>query len=530
MASRRLEKITSFGVPPVLHKPINVRKVRSMSFRPKGVSLFSLLLLCVLGFVASPRSGAAEPVSSPAPVPAPKALPAEAQASTPETAAPHQMKVCVIPVRQAIAEPVLYVIRRGLKQAIADKADIVVLDMDTPGGSLKTTFEILEALEKFEGLTITYINKDAISAGALISAGTHEIWFSPQGGIGAAAPVQGGGQDIDTTMKQKIVSYLTMRVRVLSQGHGYRGEVISAMINAEKEFKIGDTVIKPAGELLSLTGAEAVAMYGEPPQKLLGEGIARSIEELLDSKYQKDGYTLVRIEESWSEQLASWLSNIVPLLLGLGLLALFIEFKTPGFGVFGVTGIVLLVIVFLSNYVAGLSGHEPMVLFGVGMILVALEIFVFPGLLISGVLGVILMFGALLWSLADLWPNEPVSFSGDQFAGPLADLGLGLVIAVVLAVVLARFLPKGLLWDRLVVGSTVASAAQISGLDPEEGADVDTLLGAEGLAVSDLRPSGQVEVSGRRYEARVAVGIVSKGDAIRVVGRSDFSLIVERLG
>src|SRR5262245_48842548 len=87
--------------------------------------------------------------------------------------------VVVIPVRDAIDEPVLYVIRRGLKDAIEKKADVVVLDMDTPGGRLSTTFDILEALGKFEGKTITYINKDAISAGAFITAATHDIYFAP---------------------------------------------------------------------------------------------------------------------------------------------------------------------------------------------------------------------------------------------------------------------------------------------------------------------------------------------------------------
>ncbi|HEY8933436.1 MAG TPA: hypothetical protein VIM44_09000, partial [Rariglobus sp.] len=165
---------------------------------------------------------------------------------------PAAMKtVMVIPVREAIDKPILYVLRRGLKAAIEKKADVVVLDMETPGGRLDVTFDIMEALGKFDGLTITYVNKEAVSAGAFISATTSEIWFAPDGVIGAAAPVTSEGKDVDVTMKQKIVSYLKARVRAISEGKGHRGAVISAMIDADTELKIGDKVLKEKGELLS---------------------------------------------------------------------------------------------------------------------------------------------------------------------------------------------------------------------------------------------------------------------------------------
>ena len=152
-----------------------------------------------------------------------------------------------------IAKPELYILRRGLKAAIEQNVDTIVLDMETPGGALDVTFEMLKALEKFPGKTVTYVNREAISAGALISAGTDEIYFAPGGVIGAAAPVLATGGEIDETMREKIVSYLKARVRSVSEGKGYRGEVISAMIDKDFELKIGESVIKPKGELLSLT-------------------------------------------------------------------------------------------------------------------------------------------------------------------------------------------------------------------------------------------------------------------------------------
>ena len=439
------------------------------------------------------------------------------------TPLPAMKTVMVIPVREAIDKPILYVLRRGLKEAIEKKADVVVLDMETPGGRLDVTFDIMEALGKFDGLTITYVNKEAVSAGAFISATTGEIWFAPDGVIGAAAPVTSEGKDVDVTMKQKIVSYLKARVRAISEGKGHRGAVISAMIDADTELKIGDKVIKEKGELLSLTATEASKTYGEPPQPLLAAGIAKTVDDLLTQKYGAGHYTVQRLEVTWSEELAQYLNALSPILMGLGLLAIFIEFKTPGFGVFGILGGVLLGIVFFGHYAAGLSGHEPALVFALGALLVLAEVLFFPGVLVAALSGVLLMLGALVWSMADLWPNEPVNFNGDVFTGPLINLGLGVVVAVVLAAALARFLPHGWIWGRLAVSGAVAGA----GVAPEVLSELDGLVGHEGVAATGLFPSGQVEIDGRRYEARLEMGFAEVGTRVRVVRSTDFNLIVE---
>lgn len=436
--------------------------------------------------------------------------------------------VVVIPLRDQIARPALFILRRGLKEAINDQADAVVLDVKTPGGALDVTLEMLEALEKFPGKKFAYVNDEAMSAGAFICAATDEIWFAPRGKMGAAAPVNATGQEIEKSMRQKIVSYLRAEVRSISEGKGYRGDVLSAMIDENFELKIGDKVVKPKGELLTLTASEAAATYGDPPQPLLAAGIAKSTTELLKAKFGEQPFVARALEITWSERLAVLLGAISPVLLGLGLLALFIEFKTPGFGFFGIAGIACLAIVFLGNYVAGLSGHEPILVFFLGLLLVVLEIFFFPGIAVVALLGLVLMLGALVWSMADLWPNEPlqVAWTGDAFVGPLRNLGLGVLIAIGLGLLLARFLPRGWIWDKLVVQSTVAGAAQIAG-GGLAADDLATLVGQRGVAVTPLRPSGQVEIAGRRYEARVEIGGIDRGRTVVVRASSDFGLVVE---
>jgi membrane-bound serine protease (ClpP class) len=479
-------------------------------------------LLSWLGLVLAVLTASADD-GSPAAVPAAASGPATAATEPGRT--PKRVTVYVVPVREEIAQPVLYILRRGLKEAIEKKADAVVLDMKTPGGALDVTFDIMGDLEKFEGQTITFVDNEAASAGAFISATTQEIWFAPDGVIGAAAPVTATGQDIDETMKLKIVSYLKARMRAISEGRGYRGQVISAMIDKDYELKIGDTVIKPKGELLSLTAQEASKDYGTPPAPLLAAGIAKNIDDLLRQKYGAGNYQVIQLEVTWSERLAQYLNAIAPILLGLGIVCLFIEFKTPGFGFFGFAGIALLAIVFLGHYVAGFSGHEPILIFGVGVVLVAIEIFFFPGVAVLAVSGIILMLGSLLWAMADIWPNEPIRFTGDVFVQPLLNLGLGLVIAIALIAVLARYLPKGWIWDRMVLQTAAVAAAQVAGAAPEAGAAA--LVGARGVVVTGLFPSGQIEIDGRRFEAKLEVGSAPVGTMVVVKRASDFNLVVE---
>ena len=112
-----------------------------------------------------------------------------------------KINVYVIPITDAISQPNLFVLRRGLKEAITNDVEMILLDMDTPGGRVDVTLEMMEMLAKFDGITATYINPDAISAGSFIAAATQEIYFAPGGKMGASAVIQGGGQEVPETAR-----------------------------------------------------------------------------------------------------------------------------------------------------------------------------------------------------------------------------------------------------------------------------------------------------------------------------------------
>jgi membrane-bound serine protease (ClpP class) len=498
--------------------------------------LLTLTVTMVSLVVTRALSVSSSTTSSPTPVnPAPAATAPDTAAPAAKPAAPKpgdDARVMVIDIRTVIGDPILYVLRRGLKEAEDKGINVIVLDMKTPGGAADSAMAIMEALGRFHGTTITYVNDEAISAGAFIAAATDEIWFAPGGVIGAAAAVNSDGNEIPATMRLKLNSFLRAKIRAVTEGRGYRGQVLSAMIDPDYELKIDGQVIKPKGELLSLTDTEAMKTHGEPPLPLLGAGVAPDIDTLLHQRFGAGNFAITRLQVTWSEQLAQWLNLIKPALIGLGMMALFIEFKTPGFGMFGIAGIVLLAIVFLSSYVAGLSGHEPMIVFAIGILLIVGELVLHPGLIVPIVAGVALALGALVWAMTDSWPNEPITapFTTGALVNPLFNLALGLVIAAALIIFLLRYMPKSWFWDRLELAGAIGGAAQIAGLPPEEAAAIGALIGRRGTVITPLRPFGQVEIDGRHYEARLPLGTADAGARIIVRGQTDFSLDVEQDG
>jgi membrane-bound serine protease (ClpP class) len=434
-------------------------------------------------------------------------------------------RVVVIPVREQISDPVLFILRRGLKTA--GKNDLVILDMKTPGGALGTALEMMDALDKFEGHTATYVNDEAISAGAFISAATRDIYFAPKGIIGAAAAVSSAGADIPETMRLKLNSFLEAKVGAYAEGRRYRAEVLTAMFDKDFELKIDDRILKPKGKLLSLTAVQAAEPFGSPPVPLLSSGTAKSLEALLDEKYGAGNYKIERLEITWSEKLAQWITDYAAILMGLGMLLLYIEFKVPGTGIFGISGGLLLLVVFFGHHVAGLSGYEPALVFGLGLILLLVEIFLCPGIMVMAVTGVMLMFGALVWSMVDYWPQQPIEWSGATFVRPATNILLGGALTVILALALARFLPKGWFFTRLAVAGQAGSTSQQAGLPPTATTKAHSLVGARGVVATGLFPSGQIEIEGRRYEARLDLGTAVAGTPVVVVRVSDFGLVVE---
>lgn len=502
-----------------------------MKFR---IAALIVLAFCVAGLTTIAQEAAPttqeEPspsVSSPNDEPGSKEIQRVDEAQEAGEDESNTFSVYIIPIKDAIGRTTLFAIRSGIKEAIEMKASLVLFEMDTPGGELQSTLEIMKAIDRFEGDTATFINEEAISAGAIIASVTRKIYFTPRATMGSSEVVTGTGQDIDESMKRKINSFLTSKVDAYVGEYRYRSEVLNAMINPDAVLEIDDVTLSKEGELLNLNARRAHELYGDPPHPLLGAGIFDDLDSLIESL--ADGRTVVRHEfvSTWSLELAALLMDWSPVLLGLGILALLVEFKTPGFGVFGVAGIVFIAIVNFGHNVAGLSGYEGLIFFVIGALLVFIELMFFPGVVFLALPGMIMMLGGLLWSMADIWPTDTPDFdvTFDLFLTPLYNLAGGLIIAAVLFFALVRYLPKSVFWDRMILAGTVEGTSQgdeaFSANRPVEG--------AEGIAVTDLYPTGEIEIDGQRYEARAEVGSIDKGTRIRVLRADVFGFFIEEV-
>jgi len=437
-------------------------------------------------------------------------------------------KVYVLPIREAIMPPLVYLVRRGVKDAMDAKADLLVLDMDTNGGRVDVTEDIIEILNKFKGQTATFVNRKAFSAGAFISVATQKIFMAPQSVIGAAAPIMlvpgGAPQDMPETLQAKMNSALRALVRTSAEKNGYNIEVVEAMIDKSKELKIDGKILNEKGQILTLTNTEAEREYGDPPKRLLSSGTVESLDELLKNLGYA-GAVRVDLQPTGAEQLGMWINMISPLLLIIGIAGIYIEFKTPGFGLPGIVGIAAFALYFFGGYVAGLSGLEWIVVFLLGLALVALELFVFPGTTALGLIGTALMLVALVMAMVDVYPGMPSLPTFKMLELPLRDLFIAFLGGAVAVLVLSRWLPKTSFYGKLVsqMASGVTTVVQLEQRQISR-------LGQVGIAISPLRPGGKAQFGNEILDVISQGDLIDKGQRVKIIGHSGTEAVVEEAG
>lgn len=435
--------------------------------------------------------------------------------------------VYVIPVRDDIMPPVLYVVRRGIKEAIAAEAELVVIDMETDGGRVDTTEELIEILDRFEGRKVTYVNKKAFSAGAFISVATEEIYMAPGSVIGAAAPIlmSPGGAGVEAmpdTMEVKITSGISALVRANAERYGHNVDVIEAMIDKSKELRVGDEVLCEKGQILTLTNSEAERKYGEDEQPLLSAGTVSDLDELLATLGVEES-DVVRISPSGTEQLGAWINKISPILLMVGIIGLYLEFKTPGFGLPGIVGLAAFVIYFLGGYIAGLSSIGWGAVFVIGLLLLIVELLLIPGTFLTGLLGVVMMLGAIIMAFVDWDPTLPAYTAPTiaQFALPFRTLSLALLGALASIVLLGRYLPETTLY-RHMVSQGVSGGVTETQLVSEQ----DRRLGQTAVVMTSLRPGGKARIGDDVIDVVSQGEMIAAGTEVRIIGFSGSDAVV----
>jgi membrane-bound serine protease (ClpP class) len=446
------------------------------------------------------------------------------QTALPAAEAPK--RVFIIPIREDIEPPLVYLVRRGVKEAMASKADLLVLDMNTDGGRLDVTEEIVGILGNFKGQTLTYVNKRAFSAGSFISVATQKIYMSPTAVIGAAAPVMlapgGGIQDIPSgDVHAKTLSAVKALVRSTAETNGYDWEVIEAMIDKDKELEVDGQVLNKKGELLTLTASQAAKEYGTPPKPLLSSGTFDSLDALLEHI----GYgNAVRtsVQPTGAEKLGALINAISPILLIIGIIGLYIEVKSPGVVLPAVIAVIAFLLYFVGGYVAGLSGMEWVIVFVVGLALVISEFFVHPGTILPGLIGAALIFIALVMAMVDMYPGTPMMPTLPQVELPLKNLGIALGSSLVIALILARVLPRTPMY-RTLVSQTASGDATIL----EQKQQQASRIGHQGVTISNLRPGGKAKFGDDIIDVITQGEMISKDQPVRIIAYTGTDAIVE---
>jgi len=432
--------------------------------------------------------------------------------------------VVVVPVEGAISEAQFYFLRRILKNAESAGAAALIFDMDTPGGALKSTEQIVQMLSKSKVPAFTYVNTNAGSAGALIALGTKGVFMAPVSAIGAAAPVVSSGEEIPATMNAKIVSYYSGYFRSVAQQNGYHPELVDGFMNLEKEVKIGNEVINPKGALLTLSAQEAVKDVGGKP--LLATAIVADIPELC-KKAGLSEQAVVRIEPSGFERLAQWITLLAPLFLLGGVIGAYIEFKSPGFGVAGVVSALCFLVFFTGHYIAGLTGFEVVAVFVLGVLLILVELVFFPGVVVLAALGTGLMLGSIFFAMVDFYPAQPLDFSFDLLVRPMANLAIAIIASVIAIALLARFLPDLPVFRRLFLTARSQAGTSVPVPDPACPATPDVSPGDSGTARTILRPAGTAIIGGIPVDVVTDGQFVEAGTKIRVLSVAGDRIVVE---
>lgn len=398
----------------------------------------------------------------------------------------------------------------AIAKAESMKASYILVNLNTYGGLVEDGDKIRTALLKTKIPTIVFIQNNAASAGALISIACDSIYMTPGSTIGAASVVNQEGE----LMPEKYQSYMRKKMRATAEETGRNPLIAEGMTD---ENLVIDS-IKEKGKIVTFSTKEAIK-YG------YCNGEAETPEQIL-SKLSGGSYTITKHKSSISEAIALWLIN--PAISGVLLLVIFggiyFEFKAPGtFLPIGIS-LIAAVLYFAPLYVEGLAANWEIIVFIAGLVLIFLEIFVIPGFGIAGISGIVLTIGALTLALVR---NINFDFTFVP-SGSVAVSFLMVTVAMALPLILLIAFGQQIFSSTLFQKMSVATEMKTSeGFSVKDNA-LEALIGSTGVAVTDLRPAGKIELNGERYDVVTDGGFVVKDSVVKVIGLRSNYLVVEK--
>ncbi|MDR2970721.1 MAG: nodulation protein NfeD [Bacteroidales bacterium] len=418
-------------------------------------------------------------------------------------------KVYCFTIDETIAKPAKRKTELAVKEAQNQQADIIFLHLNTFGGELESAESIRTLLLDASIPVFVFIDKNAASAGALISIACDSIYMSQGASIGAASVVNQTGE----VMPDKYQSYMRSMMRATAIANGRDPDIAQAMVDPDVEIK----GVSEKGKVLTLTTTEAI-QFG------FCEGEAESKEEVMQLA-GVDNYYFVEQEPDIIEKIILFLLH--PMVCGILIMimigGIYFELQTPGVGFPLIAALVAAALYFAPHYLNGLAEHWEILLFIVGIGLLLLEIFVIPGFGVAGISGIVLIIASLVLSMT-------LNFGFDfSFTPPTTIIKK---IVIVLGFSTAGFLSSIWIGMKLINTNTrFGSIALKTELGKETGyisqdLTMNNLVGQTGRAATFLRPAGKVEIDNEIYDAVSEFGVIEKDTVVKVVRFENSQLVV----
>jgi len=423
----------------------------------------------------------------------------------------HAQSVYKVDVKEDIGPNAWRTVHLAHQKAEELGSDVFLVEMNTFGGAVNFADSIRSRLLSSPMRTIVYVNNNAASAGALISLASDSIYMHRGGSLGAASVVNQSGE----IMPEKYQSYMRGLMRATAEAKGRDPKIAEAFVDAE----VSIPHLKPDGKLLTLTSKEAV-----------DAGIAQAEVGSVDDVYGRAQLSAANVHQhrvtAVDKAIAFLINPMVSGLLVLGIVGgIYFELQTPGIGFAFIVALVSATLFFAPLYLQGLADNWEIAVFAIGVILLALEVFVIPGFGIAGVSGIVLVVCGLAFAMVD---NDFLDFKRAK-PGLLMESFMivsgAMVLSMVLMFVFGRNILKSTAFKRLVLADEQTAESGYTSSRPK----LD-LIGKEGVARTVLRPAGKIEIEGVWYDAVALDGFIDAGEEIYVEKHENYNLFVRKKG
>jgi len=420
-----------------------------------------------------------------------------------------------IDIKKDIGSTTWLYIQKGFEEAARYNADVILIHMNTHGGEVIYADSIRTRILNSETPVVVFIDNNAASAGALISIAADKIFMRPGASMGAATVVNQTGEQ----MPDKYQSYMRSTMRATAEAHG-QDTIVQGRDTVFKwkrdpliaEAMVDERTVVPnlidSGKTLTFTAQEAIK-YG------YCEGLANNVNEVITKHLQFDDYELVSFMPTAMDNLRGFLMSSVfqGILIMLIIGGIYFELQTPGIGFPLGVAVVAALLYFAPLYIEGLAANWEIIVFIIGLILIAIEIFVVPGFGVTGISGIVFVIAGLTLSLL-----ENVNFDFE----PVKSGNFGKALLTVTAGVSLGFGLVLFLSSRIGARGLFRNVALNTNLENEAGyiavpIEYRNLIGMSGVAHTDLRPSGKVTIDGTTYDATTEEGFIAKGTEVKVV-------------